>query len=186
MPKETGTAHPDIERVLLDEAKIRARIRELGERISRDYEGRRLTLVGILKGSVVFLGDLMRSITVDCALDFMGVSSYMGANSTGVVRVLLDLRESPEGKDLLIVEDIMDTGLTLHYLLENLKTRNPGSLEICAFLDKPECRKVKVSAKYVGFKIPNEFVVGYGLDYRERYRNLPYIGVLKKSVQAAQ
>lgn len=178
-----AAAHPDIERVLLDEDQIQARIQELGARISRDYAGRKLALVGILKGSVVFLGDLMRAITVDCALDFMGVSSYAGANSTGVIRVLLDLRESPEGKDLLIIEDVMDTGLTLHYLLENLRTRKPRSLEVCAFLDKPECRRVKVSAKYVGFKIPNEFVVGYGLDYRERYRNLPYIGVLRKALE---
>ncbi len=180
MSARSAPRHPDIERVLLDEATIQARIRELGEGISRDYAGRRLTLVGILKGSVVFLGDLMRAISLNCSVDFMGVSSYSGANSTGVVRLILDLRESAEGKDLLIVEDIMDTGLTLHYLLENLRTRGPRSLEVCALLDKPECRRVPVRAKYVGFKIPNEFVVGYGLDYQEKYRNLPYIGVLRK------
>ena len=172
--------HSDIESVLIDEDKIQARVRELGAQISRDYRGRDLTLVGILKGGVVFLGDLLKSVTTDCSIDFMCLSSYSGKASTGVVRVLLDLRDSPEGKDLVVVEDIMDTGLTLSYLLENLETRKPRSLEVCALLDKPDCRKVPVKAKYVGFKIPNEFVVGYGLDYNERYRNLPYVGVLKR------
>jgi hypoxanthine phosphoribosyltransferase len=171
--------HPDIERILLSQDQIQARIRELGQQISRDYAGRDLILVGILKGSVIFLSDLMRQITTHCAIDFMCVSSYSGTGSTGVVRMLLDLRESAEGRDLLIVEDIVDTGLTLHYLVDNLKTRGPRSLEICAFLNKPECRKVPVEAKYLGFTIPNEFVVGYGLDYNEKYRNLPYVGVLK-------
>lgn len=179
MPAKTAPVHPDIERVLIDETRIQARIKELAAQISRDYRGRSLTLVGILKGSVVFLGDLLKSMESECSLDFMCLSSYSGTGSTGVVRVLLDLRESPEGKDLLVVEDIMDTGLTLHYLIENLKTRNPRSLEVCALLDKPECRKVPVPAKYVGFKIPNAFVVGYGLDFNEKYRNLPYVGVLK-------
>ena len=174
------SAHRDIERVLLDESTIATRIKELGRQISHDYAGRGVTLVGILKGSVIFLGDLMRAIEADCSVDFMCLSSYEGKGSTGVVRVLLDLRDNAEGKDLLIVEDIVDTGLTLHYLLENLKTRNPRSLEICALLDKPECRKVPVQAKYVGFSIANEFVVGFGLDYNEKYRNLPYIGVLKR------
>lgn len=172
--------HPDIERILLDETQLRSRIKEIGDQISRDYAGRKLTLVGILRGSVVFLGDLMRAVTADCSVDFMCLSSYSGKGSTGVVRVLLDLRDNAEGRDLLIVEDIVDTGLTLHYLLDNLRTRNPRSLEICALLDKPECRKVDVKAKYVGFKIPNEFVVGYGLDYNESYRNLPYVGVLRQ------
>lgn len=153
----------------------------MGRQISRDYAGRKLTLVGILRGSVVFLGELMRSITTDCSVDFMCLSSYSGKGSTGVVRFLLDLRDNAEGADLLIVEDIVDTGLTLHYLLDNLRTRNPRSLEICALLDKPECRKVDVKAKYVGFSIPNEFVVGFGLDYNEKYRNLPYVGVLRKA-----
>lgn len=170
--------HPDIERVLIDQARIETRIVELGARISRDYAGRELMLVGILKGSVVFLGELMRAVDLDCSVDFMCLSSYEGRGSTGVVRVLLDLRESAEGKDILIVEDIVDTGLTLHYLMDNLRTRNPSSLEICAFLSKPECRKVEVRPKYVGFEIPNAFVVGFGLDYNERYRNLPYVGVL--------
>lgn len=174
-----GALHPDIQRVLLAEDLIRGRLRELGAQISRDYAGKKLMLVGILKGSVMFLSDLMRELSVDCCVDFMCLSSYSGKESTGVVRMLLDLRESAEGRDLLLVEDIIDTGLTLSYLVQNLKTRNPRSLEICAFLDKPECRKVQVRAKYVGFQIPNEFVVGYGLDYDERYRNLPYVGVLK-------
>lgn len=180
MPARSAPVHPDIERVLLDESTIQARIKELGGQISRDYAGRPLILVGILKGGIVFLGDLLKAVTADCAVDFMCLSSYSGKGTTGVVRLLLDLRESAEGKDLLVVEDIMDTGLTLHYLLENLRTRNPRSLEVCALLDKPDCRKVAVSAKYVGFRIPNEFVVGYGLDYNEKYRNLPYVGVLRK------
>ncbi|MBI4347232.1 MAG: hypoxanthine phosphoribosyltransferase [Elusimicrobia bacterium] len=171
--------HPDIARVLLTEEQIRERIRELGHAITRDYAGRRLTLVGILKGSVMFLSDLMRELDLDCTVDFMCLSSYSGKESTGVVRVMLDLRESAEGRDILVIEDIIDTGLTLSYLMQNLKTRNPRSLEICAFLDKPDCRKVQVRAKYVGFPIPNEFVVGYGLDYNEQYRNLPYVGILK-------
>lgn len=173
--------HPDVSRVLISEESIRNRIRELGQQISRDYAGRRLMLVGILKGSVLFMSDLMRQLTVDCSVDFICLSSYSGKESTGVVRLLLDLRDSAEGRDILLIEDIIDTGLTLSYLVQNLKTRNPKSLEICSFLDKPECRKVQVRAKYVGFQIPNEFVIGYGLDFNERYRNLPYVGVLKES-----
>lgn len=169
----------DLEKVLLDAPAIQRRVAELGAQISRDYEGKELVLVGILKGSAVFMADLMRSITLDCSIDFMCVSSYAGRGSTGEVRVLLDLRESAEGKDLLLVEDIVDTGLTLHHLTDLLRTRGPRSVEICCFLDKPDCRKIPVKAKYVGFPIPNEFVVGYGLDYEERYRNLPYVGVLK-------
>lgn len=179
MSQPAATVHPDIERILLDQAQIRARIAELGGRITRDYAGRELVLVCILKGSVVFLGDLMRAIALDCRIDFMCLSSYEGKDSTGVVRVLLDLRESAQGKDILIVEDIVDTGLTLHYLMENLKTREPRSLEICAFLNKQECRKTSVKPKYVGFDIPNAFVVGFGLDFNEKYRNLPYVGVLR-------
>lgn len=172
--------HADIDHVLLDEEKIQRRVRELGEEITRDYKGKDLVLVGILKGSTPFLSDLMRGIDLDFAIDFMSASSYDNESSTGVVRLLLDLRESVRDKDVLIVEDIVDTGLTLNYLQENLKTRNPRSLEICTVLDKPETREVPVSPKYIGFKIPNEFVVGYGLDYNEFYRNLPYIGVLKE------
>lgn len=178
-PKMETPVHPDIARILVPEDSIRNRIRELGKQISRDYAGHKLTLVGILKGSVLFMADLMRQVDLPCWVDFMCLSSYSGKESTGVVRLTLDLRESAEGRDLLIIEDIVDTGLTLSYLMQNLKTRNPRSLEVCAFLDKPECRKVQVRAKYVGFQIPNEFVVGYGLDYNEKYRNLPYVGILK-------
>ena len=173
--------HPDISRVLLDQAALEIRIKEVGAQISRDYAGRSLLLVGILRGSVVFLGELMRSISTDCAVDFMCLSSYAGSGSTGNVRVLLDLRENGEGKDLLIVEDVIDTGLTLKHLLDILRTRNPRSLEVCTLLDKSTCRKVPAKAKYVGFEIPNEFVVGFGLDFNEKYRNLPYVGVLKSS-----
>jgi hypoxanthine phosphoribosyltransferase len=174
--------HPDVQRVLLDEKTIQARIKEIGAQISRDYAGRSLTLVGILRGSVVFLGDLMKAVTTDCSVDFMCLSSYAGSSSTGNIRVLLDLRDSCEGRDLLIVEDVIDTGLTLTHLLDILRTRQPRSVEVCALLDKPMCRKTPVKAKYVGFEIPNEFVVGFGLDYNERYRNLPYVGVLKAPV----
>ena len=171
--------HPDVEKILIGPEALQARVAELGRQISRDYEGRHPTLLGILKGSVVFLGDLLRAVTLDCSVDFISVSSYAGRTSTGEVRMLLDLRDSALGKDLLIVEDIMDSGLTLHYLLTTLKARNPKSLEVCTLLDKPDCRKVSVSAKYVGFRIANEFVIGYGLDHNEKYRNLPYVGVLK-------
>jgi hypoxanthine phosphoribosyltransferase len=176
-----AAVHPDIERVLLDQDALQARIRELGAQITADYAGRSPVLVGILKGSVPFLADLLREVRLDVVVDFICLASYEGAASSGVVRTLLDLRESIAGKDVLVVEDIVDTGLTLSYLLQNLGTRKPGTLEICALLDKPDCRKVRVQPKYAGFKIPNEFVVGYGLDYNERYRNLPYVGVLKKS-----
>ncbi|MBI5623481.1 MAG: hypoxanthine phosphoribosyltransferase [Elusimicrobia bacterium] len=179
MPDRNHPAHPDIEKILLTERQIKARIAELGSQISRDYAGRSLTMVSILKGSVIFLGDLMRAVSVDCSVDFIGLSSYSGTKSSGVVRLTLDLRENPEGKDILIVEDIVDTGLTLHYLLDNFKTRSPRSVETCSFLNKPSCRKVSVPVKYVGFDIPNEFVVGFGLDHNERFRNLPYVGVMR-------
>ena len=180
MPARGACVHPDIERVLIDEGRIQQRVRELGQEISRDYRGRDLTLVGILKGGAVSLADLMKSVTMDCSIDFMSVSSYAGKTSTGAVRVLLDLRDNPEGKDLLVVEDIMDTGLTLNYLLANLATRKPRTLEVCALFDKPQRRRVPAQAKYVGFALPDDFVVGYGLDYREKYRNLPYVGVLRR------
>ncbi|MBI5240668.1 MAG: hypoxanthine phosphoribosyltransferase [Elusimicrobia bacterium] len=179
MTETSIPVHPDVEKVLIGPEALQKRVRELGAEISRDYAGRHPTLLGILKGSVVFLGDLLRSIPLDCSVDFLSVSSYSGRQSTGEVRLLLDLRESAAGKDLLLVEDIMDSGLTLHYLLDILRNRGPRSLEVCALLDKPDCRKVAVSARYVGFRIPDEFVVGYGLDHNEKYRNLPYVGVLK-------
>ncbi|MDD5656086.1 MAG: hypoxanthine phosphoribosyltransferase [Elusimicrobia bacterium] len=179
MTEPAPPVHPDVEKVLIDPAALRQRVRELGREISRDYAGRHPTLLGILKGSVVFLGDLLRCVTVDCSVDFLSVSSYSGRKSSGEVRMLLDLRESAAGKDLIIVEDIMDSGLTLQYLLDSLKARGPRSLEVCALLDKPQCRKNGVTAKYVGFRIADEFVIGYGLDHNEKYRNLPYVGVLK-------
>ncbi|HVE12038.1 MAG TPA: hypoxanthine phosphoribosyltransferase [Elusimicrobiota bacterium] len=183
---QTRAVHPDVERVLLDTAAVQARIQELGAQITRDYAGKKPVFIGILKGGVMFLADLLRAADLDCQVDFMCLASYSGASSSGVVRLLLDLRESITDRDVLVVEDIVDTGLTLSYLLQNLKTRRPRSLEICTLLDKAECRKVRVEPKYVGFKIPNEFVVGYGLDFEEAYRNLPYIGVLKKSAAEAR
>lgn len=174
------SVHPDIERVLLEEDVIRARIKELARELSSDYAGRKPVLIGILKGSVPFMADLMRAMTEDHTVDFMCLSSYSGNASTGVVRLILDLRESISDRDVLIVEDIIDTGLTLGYLRQNLLTRQPRTLELVTLLDKPECRKVTISPKYCGFKIPNEFVVGYGLDYNEAYRHLPYIGVLRR------
>ena len=166
---------------MLDEATLAARIRELGAQMTRDYAGRRLLVVGVLKGSVIFLADLLRAIgpEVDVETDFVTVSSYSGKSSTGAIRTLLDLRHSPEGKDLLLVEDIVDTGLTLTSLTETLRAHRPASLEVCTLLDKPECRKTPFQPKYTGFKIPNEFVVGFGLDYDERYRQLPCVGVLR-------
>ncbi|MEK7233762.1 MAG: hypoxanthine phosphoribosyltransferase [Elusimicrobiota bacterium] len=173
--------HPALSRVLLDEATLAARIKELGAQITRDYAGKRLVVVGVLKGSVIFLADLLRALgpEVDVETDFVAVSSYAGTASTGAIRTLLDLRQSPEGKDLLLVEDIVDTGLTLTSLTETLRAHRPNSLEVCTLLDKPECRKTPFHPKYIGFKISNEFVVGFGLDYDERYRQLPCVGVLK-------
>lgn len=175
-------AKRDTARVLLSEAALRRRVKAIGRQISKDYAGQKVILVSILKGSVVFLADLMRAIKVPCAVDFMAVSSYVGSESSGVVRVTMDLRESPEGKNIILVEDIVDTGLTLAYLKDLMKARSVKSLKICALLDKPECHRVPVSLDYLGFTIPNEFVVGYGLDYAERYRSLPHIAVLKRSV----
>jgi hypoxanthine phosphoribosyltransferase len=174
-----SSIHHDIARVLISEDEIQNRVALLGQQIARDYAGRPPVLIGVLKGSAVFLADLMRKIHLPCVSDFICLSSYVGHESSGVVRMILDLRESVEGKDLLLVEDIIDTGLTANFIYQNLKLRDPRSIEICTLLDKPECRQLEIDAKYVGFKIPNEFVVGYGLDFNERYRNLPYIGILK-------
>ena len=161
------------------EAELRRRVRELGAEVSRDYEGKDLLLLGILKGAVLFLSDLMREIQIPADVDFMAVASYGSATkSSGVVQILKDLEEPIEGRDVLIVEDIVDTGLTLRYLLGNLRGRGPRTLEVCALLAKPAVRVVEVPVKYVGFEIPNEFVVGYGLDYRQRYRGLPYVATL--------
>ena len=165
--------------ILVQPDDLSRRVRELGRQITADYAGRDLLLVGVLKGAVFFLSDLMREIEVPCEVDFMAVSSYGSAtSSSGVVRILKDLDRDIAGRDVLIVEDIVDSGLTLQYLLRNLAARDPASIEVCALLTKPERRKVEVEPRYVGFKIANRFVVGYGLDHAERYRNLPYVAVL--------
>jgi hypoxanthine phosphoribosyltransferase len=165
--------------VLIEEEPLQARIAELGAEISREYEGRDLLLVGVLKGAVFFMADLMRELTIPCEIDFMAISSYGAAtDSSGVVRILKDLDTNIAGRDVLVVEDIIDSGLTLSYLMRSLKARKPASLEICALLTKPERREIDVPVKFVGFEIPNKFVIGYGLDFAERYRNLPYVAVL--------
>jgi hypoxanthine phosphoribosyltransferase len=166
---------------LVTQEDLERRVRELGEEVSRDYDGKDLFLVGVLKGAVFFLSDLMRCIEVPCEVDFMAVASYgSSTDSSGVVRILKDLDATIEGKDVLIVEDIIDSGLTLSYLLRTLKAREPRSLEVCALLTKPERREVDLPIRYTGFEIPNKFVIGYGLDHAERYRNLPYVAVLQE------
>ena len=173
----------DILRVLYSEEELEAKCAELGAQISKDYEGKNLLLVSVLKGAVVFMTDLMRHITVPCSIDFMVVSSYGdGVKTSGVVKIVKDLDADLAGKDLLIVEDILDTGMTLHYLKQLLQDRNPNSIRIATLLDKPERRRAAVRADYVGYQVPDEFVVGYGLDYDEKYRNLPYVGILKPEV----
>ena len=174
----------DILQVLVTEEQLKAKVQQLGEQISRDYEGKDLLLVSILKGSVVFMADIMRAIKIPSAIDFMVVSSYGGANTTttGLVKIIKDLDSDLSGKDVLIVEDILDTGVTLSKLVPMLKMRRPNSVKIYAILDKPERRKADIHADYLGFQVPDEFVVGYGLDYDEKYRNLPYVGVLKPEV----
>ena len=166
-------------KVLIDEDRLQERIRELGRELSQDYAGRELLLVGVLKGAVLFMSDFARALQLPTQMEFMAVSSYGSAtSSSGVVRILKDLDRDIQGKDILVVEDIIDSGLTLSYLLRNLESREPASLEICALLTKPDRREIDVPVRYVGFEIPNEFVIGYGLDFAERYRNLPYVGVL--------
>jgi hypoxanthine phosphoribosyltransferase len=170
--------------ILVDEESLRARVAELGEEISTDYAGRDPLLVGVLKGAVFFMADLMRQLTVPCEVDFMAISSYGAASdSSGVVRILKDLDTPIENRHVLVVEDIIDSGLTLSYLMRNLKARRPATLEVCALLTKPERREIDVPVRYVGFEIPNRFVVGYGLDFAERYRNLPYVGVLQEDLE---
>jgi hypoxanthine phosphoribosyltransferase len=165
--------------ILVEQDELARRVRELGQEISIAYEDRDLLLVGVLKGAVFFLSDLMRHLTVPCEVDFMAVASYgSSTDSSGVVRILKDLDRSIEGREVLIVEDIVDSGLTLSYLMRTLQARNPASLEVCALLTKPERRKVDLPIRYVGFEIPNRFAIGYGLDHGERYRNLPYVAVL--------
>jgi hypoxanthine phosphoribosyltransferase len=173
-----------VSEILVDEESLRARVQEIGEEISTDYAGKDVLLVGVLKGAVFFMADLMRTLTIPCELDFMAISSYGAASdSSGVVRILKDLDIPLEGRDVLVVEDIIDSGLTLSYLMRNLRARRPASLEVCALLTKPGRREIDVPVRYVGFEIPNRFVVGYGLDLAERYRNLPYVGVLEQELE---
>ncbi|MGL5354077.1 MAG: hypoxanthine phosphoribosyltransferase [Clostridium sp.] len=173
----------DIKETLFSEEKIMSVVKDLGKRISEDYAGKNLLVVGVLKGSVIFTSDLIRNITIPCEIDFMAVSSYGNSSETsGVVRILKDLDHGVEGKDLLIVEDIVDSGVTLSYLLEYLRNRKAKSVEIVSLLTKPARRKVELDVKYSGLEVPDEFLVGYGLDFSEKYRNLPYIGILKEEV----
>jgi hypoxanthine phosphoribosyltransferase len=171
--------HDDIAEILVSEEAIRAKVAELGRRISEDYRGKNLLLIGLLRGAIVFLSDLMRAIDNPIQLDFIGISSYGASTESGAVRLVMDLEIDITGRHVLIVEDIVDTGKTLAYLAETLKARQPASLRICALLDKPERRQVPITVDYVGFEIPDKFVVGYGLDFAEGYRNLPFVGVLK-------
>jgi hypoxanthine phosphoribosyltransferase len=165
--------------ILIDEVALSSRVAELGAEVSADYQGRDLLLIGVLKGAVFFMADLMRHITVPCEVDFMAISSYGDStDSSGIVRILKDLDINIEGRDVLVVEDIIDSGLTLSYLMRNLESREPASLEVCALMTKPDRREIDVPVRYIGFEIPNRFVVGYGLDFGERYRNLPYVAVL--------
>jgi hypoxanthine phosphoribosyltransferase len=177
------TVHADVGEVLIAEGAVRARVEALGAEISSDYGGRDLLLVGVLKGAVFFMADLMRELTIPCEIDFMAISSYgAGSDSSGVVRILKDLDINIAGRNVIVVEDIIDSGLTLSYLMRTLGARRPASLEICTLLTKPERREIEVPVRYVGFEIPNRFVIGYGLDYAERYRNLRCVGTLAPHV----
>ena len=187
VPGAGNVSQTELERavgeVLIDEEALMARVAELGAEVSSDYEGRDLLLIGVLKGAVFFMADLMRQLTIPCEVDFMAISSYgASTDSSGVVRILKDLDINIEGRDVLVVEDIIDSGLTLSYLMRNLKARRPATLEVCALLTKPARREIDVPVRYVGFEIPNRFVIGYGLDFAERYRNLPYVGVLDQEL----
>ena len=178
--------HDDVEEILLSDAQIQARVVELGGELSRDYDGRDPVLVSVLKGSIVFLADLVRAMQISLSVDLMEVSSYgASTESSGQVRILKDLSRPIEGREVLVVEDIIDTGLTLNYLLRYLREKGPASLRICCLLDKPARRLAPIEIAYRGFTIPDRFVIGYGLDYDEHYRNLPYIGVLRPSVYSA-
>ena len=173
----------DIKEVLFSEEAINKRVKELASRISEDYKGKELLVVGVLKGSVIFAAELIKNITIPCQIDFMAVSSYGDSSeTTGVVRILKDLDSEISGKHIIIVEDIVDSGITLNYLSNYLKSRNASSVEIVSLLTKPSRRKVDIDCKYVGFETPDEFLVGYGLDYAEKYRNLPFVGILKREV----
>lgn len=173
----------DVEKVLLSEEQLSQKIAELGEEISKDYQGKEIVAICVLKGAILFMADLARAVKVPMALDFMAVSSYgNGTSTSGTVRILKDLDNSIEGKHVLVVEDIIDSGVTLKYLLKNLKSRKPASIKLCTLLNKPERRHVEVDIDYCGFTVPDYFLVGYGLDYAEKYRNLPFIGILKPAI----
>lgn len=177
----------DVLKTLIGEEELKERVRELGEQITRDYQGKNLLLVSVLKGSIAFMADLMRAIDLPLSIDFMAVSSYgAGVKTSGVVKIIKDLDIDLKGYDLLIVEDILDSGVTLHYLMQILAARGANSIRLCTLLSKPERRKIDVNVDYLGFEIPDEFVVGYGLDYAEKYRNLPYIGILKPHVYGGE
>ena len=173
----------DVERILITSEEIGARVRELGQQITNDYAGQEILMIGVLRGAVIFMADLARSIKRPMDIDFMAITSYgLSTNSSGVVRIIKDLDEVVEGRHILIIEDIIDSGLTLNYLVDNIKSRKPASVRICTLLSKPDRRKVNVTVDYNGFIIPDQFVVGYGLDYAGKYRNLPFIGVLKPEI----
>jgi hypoxanthine phosphoribosyltransferase len=186
MKAKAATEKRHTEEVLITARRLQNRVQALARAISRDYEGKDLTLVAVLKGSVIFLSDLLRSLSINCSIDFISVSSYKGTRSSGVVRLITDLRKDPVGKHLLLVEDIVDTGTTLAYLQQNLLTRQPASVRTCVLLDKYSARKVPVDIHYRGFVIPDRFVVGYGLDHNEAYRGLPYIGVMRSGNKVRQ
>jgi len=171
--------HKNLSEILITKEQIEKKVKELAFNITRDYQGKDIFFIGVLKGSFLFISELVKNIKLETNIDFMMISSYEGRQSSGMVRILLDLKQPIDGKDVIIVEDIVDTGLTINYLMKTLKTRKPRSIEVCTLLNKPSCRKINVNLKYIGFNIPDKFVVGYGLDYKEYYRNLPYIGVLR-------
>lgn len=178
-----ATIFDDIAETLFTEEQIAAIVQDMGKKISEDYKDKDLLMVSVLKGSLLFMADLMRAITIPCSIDFLSVSSYgNGTTTSGEVRILKDLDASIEGKDLLVVEDILDSGVTLSYLLKTLSARKPASIRLCTFLDKPERRRVDVKADYIGASVPDKFIVGYGLDYAEKYRNVPFVGVLKPEI----
>ena len=173
----------DVKEILYSREKLELRIKEIGEKISIDYKDKDLVLIGVLKGSVMFMAELMKSISIPCSMDFMAVSSYGNSTTTsGVVRILKDLDDEIEGKHVMIIEDIIDSGITLKYLMEYLRGRKPQSIEIACLLNKPERRRVELEVKYIGFDVPDFFLIGFGLDYAQKYRNLPYIGILKEEI----
>ena len=177
--------HKDVSEILFTEEQLEEIVKKMGRRISEDYRDKNLFMISVLKGSLIFMADLMRAIDIPCSIDFLSISSYgNGTTTSGAVRILKDLDCPLEGKDLLVVEDILDSGMTLSFLMKNLSARKPRSIRLCTLLDKPERRKVEILPDYVGAQVPDKFIVGYGLDYAERYRNLPYIGVLKPEVYA--